>query len=61
MEPENNTVDLEHRLQQNKASMYKIMKEAPIAGAYLGEDAIHWDNFFQFYINFLNSEIGPRG
>lgn len=28
----------EERLEENKKEMLKIMKEAPIAGVYLGED-----------------------
>ncbi len=41
--------------------MLKILKSAPVAGVYLGEDEAEWSNFFNFYINFLKSEIGPRG
>lgn len=41
--------------------MRTILRKAPIAGVYEGEGQEEWDKFFAFYINFLNSEIGPRG
>lgn len=37
------------------------MKTSPMAGTYLGEDVGHWEKFFKFYIDFMNSESGPRG
>ncbi len=35
--------------------MLKILKEAPVAGVYLGEDQAQWQVFFNFYLNFLKS------
>ena len=58
MEPETEELAieaLEQKIKKNKEEMFRILKKAPVAGAYLGEDPKHWGNFFQFYINFLNS------
>ncbi len=35
--------------------MFKILKSAPIAGVYLGEDPSNWPIFFQFYLDFLKA------
>ena len=41
--------------------MLRIMKEAPVTGTYAGEDPADWHNFFNFYMDFMKAEIGPRG
>ena len=58
MEPDTEELSievLEEKVKKNKVEMLKILKKAPVAGAYLGEDPKHWSNFFQFYIHFLKS------
>lgn len=41
--------------------MIRMLEQCPRVGAYLNETHQDWDNFYTFYINFLRSEIGPRG
>ena len=52
---------IEQKLDLNKKEMLRIMKEAPVTGTYAGEDPADWHNFFNFYMDFMKAEIGPRG
>lgn len=49
----------------NSTSKYEIVKgileKAPVAGLYMNESPAKWDNFFNFFCKFLQSEEGPRG
>lgn len=61
MQPEPNLAVLELKLEENKKKMREILLDAPVAGVYAGEDPAHWERFFDFYINFMKTETGPRG
>ena len=41
--------------------MVKILKSHPSMGTYQGQDPAQWPAFFEFFLDFLKSEIGPRG
>ena len=42
--------------------MIKLLKSAPLAGIYQGDNPkIFYEIFFPFYMDFLKAEIGPRG
>lgn len=48
-------------LSRNKKAMFDILKKGPKVGVYKGQTAENWEMFFKFYLDFLRSEIGPRG
>jgi hypothetical protein len=48
-------------LHKNKMEMIRILQQNPKVGVYLGEAREDWDHFYTFFMNFLRSEIGPRG
>jgi hypothetical protein len=49
------------QLRKNKEEVFRILHQNPKVGVYLNETHDDWDRFYLFFINFLRSEIGPRG
>ena len=54
-------MDLTKELRHNKEVMLDILEKSPKVGVYKGQTKEDWEIFFKFFIDFLKSEIGPRG